>query len=534
MGVVAEGRSALKRRAALLALLVVLPVLAGCTRGGPDDPEGPAPGSSLVIGTALPIGTLDPADARGAARLLVLPQVLEGLTRLDPGTGRPAPALARAWSVDEAGRNYSFELRENVRFHDGTLLDAAAAKASLDRARGPIAGRAGDASAPLARVADVRVESPTRLVVEARESDPTIPAALALPAAAIVSPAAYTPVEFRTGHRGDPPVGTGPFRVTAVSEREVRLRAVAEHWDGGARVENLTVRSFASAIDLAAALRAGLVHGAWGGLDPDVVRALALDEALAVDRAMAPASRVLVLDATEPPLADAHVRRALAYAVDRDAIVLEAFAGNASGLFSLAPAGVPLGGTTEFRDRYGGAPDVVRALSELALAGYRPEAPLHLELAFSPALGPDEDEAARVLARTLEATGAVVVSVQSHEGRAFESGATLGLFRAFLWRAAPDVPDAHAYHASYYASAGTARLGAYYASEDMDALVAAAARAAEDEREEAAARVKTLGAEDAPVLPLWQESEPFARVANLTGGVALADGALRLTAARVR
>ncbi|MEF2554120.1 ABC transporter substrate-binding protein [Aurantimonas sp. A2-1-M11] len=52
------------------------------------------------------------------------------------GEGRPQPGLATAWNVSEDGLVWTLPIRAGVRFHDGTLLTAEAAAASLEKARG--------------------------------------------------------------------------------------------------------------------------------------------------------------------------------------------------------------------------------------------------------------------------------------------------------------------------------------------------------------------------------------------------------------
>ena len=59
--------------------------------------------------------------------------MLEGLVSADPSTGEAVPALASSWRRSEDGLTYTFDLRENVRFHDGTDLDAAAVCANFER-----------------------------------------------------------------------------------------------------------------------------------------------------------------------------------------------------------------------------------------------------------------------------------------------------------------------------------------------------------------------------------------------------------------
>ncbi|TMC44473.1 MAG: hypothetical protein E6J23_07505, partial [Chloroflexi bacterium] len=83
------------------------------------------------------------------ASLVAIRQIFETLVEVDPATSKVTPALASSWQTANDGATWTFTLREGVRFHDGSALDAAAVAASFDRGRTTRAYRAlfGDASA---------------------------------------------------------------------------------------------------------------------------------------------------------------------------------------------------------------------------------------------------------------------------------------------------------------------------------------------------------------------------------------------------
>ena len=102
-----------------------------------------APGSAqaqskntITLGLTLEPPHLDPtAGAAAAIDEIVYANIFEGLTRIDHN-GAVQPQLATAWTVSGDGLTYTFTLRPNARFHDGTALDASDVVFSLDRARG--------------------------------------------------------------------------------------------------------------------------------------------------------------------------------------------------------------------------------------------------------------------------------------------------------------------------------------------------------------------------------------------------------------
>ena len=84
--------------------------------------------------------TLDPRLAEDNAALALLQDLYEGLTA-EAADGGIIPGAAQSWSVSEDGRTWTFRLRENLRWSDGTPLSAAQFVAGLDAARvGRLAG----------------------------------------------------------------------------------------------------------------------------------------------------------------------------------------------------------------------------------------------------------------------------------------------------------------------------------------------------------------------------------------------------------
>src|SRR5712664_1406987 len=79
-------------------------------------------GGTLRVAQAADIASLDPWTASDPATLTVLRQVYETLVDLEPGGFRVVPRLAERWTVSADGRVWIFQLRQGVRFHDGTAL----------------------------------------------------------------------------------------------------------------------------------------------------------------------------------------------------------------------------------------------------------------------------------------------------------------------------------------------------------------------------------------------------------------------------
>ena len=87
--------------------------------------EGTLERADFVFVNRGEVTSLDPAVCTAIPEGRVIMAVSEGLTTLEPGSLRPAPAAARSWTVSPDGLIYEFRLREALRWSDGTPLCAA-------------------------------------------------------------------------------------------------------------------------------------------------------------------------------------------------------------------------------------------------------------------------------------------------------------------------------------------------------------------------------------------------------------------------
>src|SRR5438045_1040785 len=99
------------------ALFLCLLAACGGRTGGRDQ----AGARGLVYYETYDPRSLDPASSTDVPTGEMVTLLFDGLTQFDPD-GRLAPALADRWTVERNGLRYVFQLRPNVRFHDGTPL----------------------------------------------------------------------------------------------------------------------------------------------------------------------------------------------------------------------------------------------------------------------------------------------------------------------------------------------------------------------------------------------------------------------------
>jgi ABC-type dipeptide/oligopeptide/nickel transport system permease component/ABC-type transport system substrate-binding protein len=313
---------------------------------------------AITLGLQLEPPILDPtAGAAAAIDDVAFGTVFEGLVKLGPG-GRVDPRLATGWRVSDDGLVWRFDLRRNVRFHDGAPFDAQAVKASLDRARAD-----GSTNAERARLSVIReivaVDPHTIELRLARRSSGLLQV-LGWGDAAIVRP------NGADAH-ATKPVGTGPFRFVGWRRGDsVTLERNPDWWGPTPSLERVTFRFIADPSAALAALNAGDIDGYGAFPAPESVARLRRDARFTVQIGPTEGETILALNQRSGPLADVRVRRALSHAIDRRAIIKGAMFGLGEPMGSHYPPQNP--GYVDLTAAY--PHDPARARTLLAEAGY--------------------------------------------------------------------------------------------------------------------------------------------------------------------
>ena len=279
----------------------------------------PSGGGGVTLGLALEPPNLDPtATSAEATQDVVYGNLFEGLTRIGED-GRVAPALAATWTVSDDGMHYRFHLRQGVRFHDGTPFSAADVRFSLDRARSD--GSTNPLRDLLAAVREVRVIDELTVDIELARPVAELLTYLGWGNLVILSPAS-------AARAATTPIGTGPFRFASWRKGDaVVIERNANYWGTPARLERVTFRIVPDASSALAALLAGDIDGYSNFPAPENVAALARDARFRVEVGSTEGETLLAINNAKPPFNDVRVRRALAHAIDRRAIIAGAMYG---------------------------------------------------------------------------------------------------------------------------------------------------------------------------------------------------------------
>jgi peptide/nickel transport system substrate-binding protein len=293
-----------------MPLLAVLVALAGCT-------PSPVPNAStLVFARGGDSQKLDPADVDDGESIKVLVNIGEGLLRFKHGTTEIEPCLATSWTISPDGLTYTFKLRQGVKFHDGTPLDAHAALFSFDRqmqtnhpARPPQATFA-YWSAMYSMVESVKALDAGTLEFRLKEPHAPFLANLAIFPAHLISP------KFADQRH---PVGTGPFRfVDWVPNEKIVLEANRQYWDGPPKIQRVIFKVVPDNATRLIQLQTGEIQ-AMDGLDPNDLPVIQRDKSLKLIEA--PGLNVCYLAFNCDKIADRDLRRAIAAAIHKQDII---------------------------------------------------------------------------------------------------------------------------------------------------------------------------------------------------------------------
>lgn len=292
-------------------------------------------GRPLVLGMTLEPPGLDPTTgAASAIAEVVLYNLLEPLTKIVPGLP-PQPLLAQSWSVSADQRSWTFVLKPGLRFHNGVACDAAAVRYSFERAAAE--GSLNKDRRVFANMQVIRTPDPLTVQLQLKHPEPDLPALLGLATAVIVEPGS-------AATNAQNPVGTGPYRL-AQWQRGASLTLVA--WPGyreaaRVRIPRVQIRFISEPAAQVAALLAG---------DVDVFPRVAAARSLARFKAQpqrfqvivsgSRAKTILAINHQKPPLGDVRVRRAIAMALDRRAVIQAAADGFGVPIGSYATPGMP-------------------------------------------------------------------------------------------------------------------------------------------------------------------------------------------------
>ena len=271
---------------------------------------------SVVLGMVLePAPGLDPTVAPAAAiGEVVHLSVFEGLTKIGMD-GKITPLLAESWSIDPDGKVYTFKLRKGVKFHDGEAFDASDVKFSFERAKA-----AGSTNKAKKAVFDniSRIDTPdaSTVILVLGNADGNFLFRMGENTAVILDPKS-APTDATQ------PIGTGPFKFSAWAKGSSITLLKNDQYRDAAKVamKKVTFRFINDPAAQVAALMAGDIDGMprYGALES--LKQFQGDPRYSVAVGGTEGKTILTINNRKKPFDDVRVRRAIAAAIDRKAVI---------------------------------------------------------------------------------------------------------------------------------------------------------------------------------------------------------------------
>ena len=268
---------------------------------------------NVTIAIQLEPPNLDPTGAAAQAIDSVMySNVFEGLTRF-MSDGAVVPGLAKSWDISADGLSYTFNLQTDVIFHDGTTMDAEDVKFSLDRARAEDSTNA--QKGLFANIAAVDVIDAATVKVTLSQPTGNFLFNMAWGDAVIVAPESAET-------NATAPVGTGAYRfVDWVQGDRLELTRNADYWGDAPAIQNATFRFISDPTAAFAAVMAEDVDAFAGFPAPENIPQFEADPRFQVLKGNTEGETILSTNNKMPPFDNKLVRKAVAHAIDRQAII---------------------------------------------------------------------------------------------------------------------------------------------------------------------------------------------------------------------
>lgn len=275
-------------------------------------------GGTLTVGVELDIPGFDPlkVGVYDTSANMAAATMLETLTALGDD-GKAKPRLALSWTNSDDYKTWTFKLRPDVKFHDGTPFNAAAVKWNFDRQKDP----KNNCRCAFYIANITSVDAPDDLTVVYNLKDPAVdfPLLVTRPDqnSTIHSP---TAIQAKGDDYSRNPVGTGPFVLKSwtAGDRMVVERNPA-YWDKDMpRLDRIVLRPLPDSQSRYASLKSGETDLVWADeFEADNIQRAQKDSTLQVLKYAGSGAAVNAINTKVAPLDDVRVRQALVMAIDR-------------------------------------------------------------------------------------------------------------------------------------------------------------------------------------------------------------------------
>ena len=475
-----------RSRMGRVAACAVLLAAAFTVGNGAVAAESAAP-SVLRVGWPEAAKTLDLARTTDILPIMIGHLIGGTLTNFNETANGTVPGLAAKTEVSDDGTAYTFTLRPNLRFSDGSPLTSADVKATFDAGR---ADKANSNAADYAAWTSVTAPTPDTVVVTLSTPQPGLPSLLAapwhmiLPADAATKGAAFF----------NAPVTAGPYMVESIANGGANVTLVANpnYYGSKPSIAKFVFNKVDDQNTRIVQLKSHQIDVA-GELDPSTLSQLTGDSVTGeVVRSFG--AYYLWVNDRKQPLSDVNVRKAISYAINRDQINKIVWGGQNKPLGGLFPSTMK-----EHVQNIPVAQDIAKA-KEL-LKGTQCESGCTIKIMVRNGRPIDQKNAV-IMQQNLQEVG-ITLQIESVDNSVASEREMSGDFDTEgEWLGLPlDNPDVYLNYA-VLSTGGIHALFSGYASAEMDAAVEKVKSSIGAARDAAIAQVNEIFARDLPYVPL--------------------------------
>jgi peptide/nickel transport system substrate-binding protein len=499
----------MRHLAAVIATMVALLVTVSCAQAQRVD-LGQGSGN-LIAAIAGEPDQLDPQKTSAYFSFEVLENVFDTLVEPDANL-EMRPALAKAWSVSPDQLTWTFHLRNGVTFQDGSPFTADDVVYSYRRIIDEKLSNVDKFSA----VTDVSAPDPYTVLIRVKQPTPNLLTNLG----GFKGMAIVQRKNVESGQIATHPVGTGPFAFASQKSGDsITLTANPTYWGGRPKVPGVTFRFISEPSTALSALQAGEID--WTDAIP-TQRVAQLKNDDSIKLAVTPSNDYwyLALNEARDPWRDPRVRKAIAYAIDRNAIVQATSYGTAEANQLAIPEGNPWF-TPYDKYRY----DVDEAKRLLNEAGASPK---NLDMLVTSEY-PETVTAAQVIADNLKPLG-ITVNIRTVDFATWLDEQNTGHFDMLMMGWLGNIDPDDFYYAQHHTNGSS--NAQKFSNPDVDRLLdAGRVEVNRQARQQDYAKAATIIADQVSYIYLYNPSVIQAWAPSLSGYEARRDGAVRFRTA---
>jgi peptide/nickel transport system substrate-binding protein len=275
--------------------------------------------TDLVIAVDADVDTLHPSDFSTTIEHDILSQIYDPLMYMNPdGTHDPEPRIAESYEISDDGLDYTFHLRDDVTFHDGTPLTSADVKFSLELYM--------DSEYQGSQVTGLAsVDTPDDYTVVCHLDNAYSPFLLGVCQVNIASKAYYESSEDDFVNN---PIGSGPYKyVGRNSGSNITLEAYEDYYRGAASITDVTFEVIPDQATTAIALQTGEVN--FATIESSTIVQLQANSSISIAEVPTSGFTYVSMNTEKAPFDNVLVRQAINYAINRENLVAVCYDGEA-------------------------------------------------------------------------------------------------------------------------------------------------------------------------------------------------------------